>query len=214
MKSLVGYLDDVYDSTSNIRRNLKKHDIELHTMSDIQDVTNVETIIDYILDNEISCLMVDYDLMQLKSKKYGTIVIKELNDSLPSFPCFLLTNYVGPGQDEKIVQSIFVEDKDIFVEDSDSERFVNFIFKIKNGIDCYKNRIELTLTDYELLFKKYKEKSITSEEEYKFHSLYRILKAYHYVDDIPDFLLYKETKDSLVKMLDILDSIDKKIEEK
>lgn len=46
----------------------------------------------------------DYDLLNLDSKVYGTHVIKDINEILPDFTCFLLTNYTDQGINEKIVQ--------------------------------------------------------------------------------------------------------------
>ena len=42
------------------------------------------------------------------------------------------------------MQKVFVQDKSIFAEDDDSQEFVNFVNKIKNGIECFKKRLEVT----------------------------------------------------------------------
>jgi hypothetical protein len=212
MQYKVGYLDDEYDYVSNIDRNLKKCGLNMLSMQEIESVANLDSLINFIIDNEIGCLLVDYDLLKLKSKIYGTQVIKEINDILPSFPCFLLTNYVGAGKLENIVQAIFVEDKEIFLEDYDSDKFQLFIKRIKNGIDCFYKRLEISISEYKTLFDKMKNDQIIPEEEYKFHSLYRVLKSYHFVDEIPDFFLYKKTQDNFNEMLGILKDIDKKLE--
>lgn len=211
MDYIIGFLDDDYEHERNYSRNLKKCNIAMKPMSEIDDVSNISLVIDYILDNEINCLLVDYDLLQLKSKIYGTYVIKDINNFLPSFPCFLITNYVTNGEKEKLVPSVFIEDKKIFEEDAQSEKFKNFADKIKNSIDCFQQRLNLSLNEYKILFEKVNNKTISADEEQNFYNLYKILKAYGFVDEIPEYLLYKETDKNLKEMLNLLNKIDEKL---
>lgn len=109
----IGYLDDEYDILKSATRSLKKYDIEIVALNNIKDVTNISVLVDSIICESIECLLVDYDLLNLDSKVYGTHVIKDINEILPDFTCFLLTNYTDQGINEKIVQKIFVQDKTI-----------------------------------------------------------------------------------------------------
>ncbi|QUH28824.1 hypothetical protein [Vallitalea guaymasensis] len=214
MSLLIGYLDDEYDYESNIKRNLKKHDIELVTLKDIDDVQAVSDLVNVIMDRGLQCLFVDYDLLKLKSKIYGTHVIKDINDIIPSFPCFLLTHYAESGISEKVVPSTFIQDKEIFQEDYDSEEFVAFIDKIKNSIECFTKRLEIDLEDYKKLFVKRKKEDLIADEELKFHTLYKVLKAYQYVDELPDYFLYKETEKKLDSMLELLDDLKNSLDKR
>ena len=130
----IGYLDDEYDILKSAMRSLKKYDIEIVALKNIDDVTNITMLTDNIISDSLECLLVDYDLMKLESKVYGTQIIKDINEILPDFTCFLLTNYTEQGINEKIVQKIFVQDKAIFAEDDDSQEFRNFVNKIKNSV--------------------------------------------------------------------------------
>lgn len=89
----IGYLDDEYDILKSAARSLKKYDIEIVALEDIADVTDISLLVDSILFNSLECLLVDYDLMNLESKVYGTQIIKDVNELLPDFTCFLLTNF-------------------------------------------------------------------------------------------------------------------------
>ncbi len=200
----IGYLDDEYDVLKSATRSLKKYDIEVVPLKDVEDVSDITLLVDCIISNSLECLLVDYDLMKLESKVYGTQIIKDVNELLPDFTCFLLTNFTEQGINEKIVQKIFVQDKSIFAEDDDSQEFINFINKIKNSIECFKKRLEVTKTEYAKLFVKKKEKQINASEEERFIYLYKVLSAYDLVDKMPDILVRSSTQDTLEDMLETL----------
>ena len=200
----IGYLDDEYDILKSAARSLKKYDIEIVALEDIADVTDISLLVDSILFNSLECLLVDYDLMNLESKVYGTQIIKDVNELLPDFTCFLLTNFTEQGINEKIVQKVFVQDKSIFAEDDDSQEFVNFVHKIKNSIECFKKRLVVTKVEYENLFAKRREKQMTASEEERFIYLYKILSAYDLVDKMPETLIRNSTQDTLEDMLEAL----------
>lgn len=200
----IGYLDDEYDILKSAARSLKKYDIEIVALEDIADVTDISLLVDSILFNSLECLLVDYDLMNLESKVYGTQIIKDVNELLPDFTCFLLTNFTEQGINEKIVQKVFVQDKSIFAEEDDSQEFVNFVNKIKNSIECFKKRLEVTKVEYENLFAKKREKQMTASEEERFIYLYKILSAYDLVDKMPETLIRNSTQDTLEDMLEAL----------
>lgn len=200
----IGYLDDEYDILKSATRSLKKYDIEIVALTNIADATNISLLVDSIISNSIECLLVDYDLMKLESKVYGTQIIKDVNEFLPDFTCFLLTNFTEQGINEKIVQKVFVQDKSIFAEDDNSQEFIDFINKIKNSIECFKKRLEVTKTEYMKLFTKKKEKQISASEEERFIYLYKILSAYDLVDKIPDILVRSSTQDTLEDMVKTL----------
>lgn len=200
----IGYLDDEYDILKSATRSLKKYDIEIVALKDIDDVTNITLLIDAIISNSLECLLVDYDLMKLESKVYGTQIIKDVNELLPDFTCFLLTNFTEQGINEKIVQKVFVQDKAIFAEEDDSQEFINFVNRIKNSIECFRKRLEVTKFEYMKLFEKKKEKKILASEEERFIYLYKVLSAYELVDKMPDILVKSSTQDTLEDMLETL----------
>lgn len=197
----IGYLDDEYDILKSATRSLKKYDIEIVALKNIDDVTDITLLTDAIISNSLECLLVDYDLMKLESKVYGTQIIKDVNELLPDFTCFLLTNYTEQGINEKIVQKVFVQDKAIFAEEDDSQEFINFVNRIKNSIECFQKRLEVTKFEYMRLFEKKKEKQILASEEERFIYLYKVLSAYDLVDKMPDILVRSSTQDTLEDML-------------
>ena len=72
----IGYLDDEYDVLKGAMRSLKKYDMEIIAMKNIDDVTNITMLTDAIISNSLECLLVDYDLEEALSLK---------NNSLDSF---------------------------------------------------------------------------------------------------------------------------------
>ena len=200
----IGYLDDEYDILKSATRSLKKYGIEIVALKNINDVTDITLLTDAIINNSLECLLVDYDLMKLESKVYGTQIIKDVNEFLPDFTCFLLTNFTEQGINEKIVQKVFVQDKSIFAEEDDSPEFINFVNRIKNSIECFQKRLEVTKTEYNKLFEKKKEKQISASEDERFIYLYKVLSAYELVDKMPDVLVRSITQDTLEDMLQTL----------
>ena len=197
----IGYLDDEYDILKSAIRSLKKYDIEIVALKNIDDVTNITMLTDVIISDSLECLLVDYDLMKLESKVYGTQIIKDINEILPDFTCFLLTNFTEQGINEKIVQKVFVQDKAIFAEEDDSKEFLTFVNKIKNSVECFRKRLEVTKLEYEKLLEKKKERKISASEEDRFIYLYKVLSSYDYVDKMPDILVRNSTQDTLEDML-------------
>ena len=200
----IGYLDDEYDILKSVMRSLKKYDIEIVALKNIDDVANITILTDVIISESLECLLVDYDLMKLESKIYGTQIIKDINEILPDFTCFLLTNFTEQGINEKIVQKVFVQDKAIFAEEDDSQEFLIFVNKIKNSVECFRKRLEVSKLEYEKLVEKKKERQISASEEDRFIYLYKVLSAYDYVDKMPDILVRNSTQDTLEDMLTTL----------
>lgn len=207
----IGYLDDQYDISRSARRSMKKYDLDLIDLQMVKDVSDINELVQIIMDNRITCLLVDYDLMQLESKMYGTQIIKELNEKLPDFTCFLLTNYIEQGVNENLVQKIFVQDKVIFAEEDDSDAFVIFIEKIKNSIECFEKRLNITKIEYDELFNKRKQEKLSAINEERFFNLYKILSAYGIIDELPEILLRNSTQDTLNDMMETLKSFKDKL---
>lgn len=97
---------------------------------------------------------------------------------LPDFTCFLLTNFTEQGINEKIVQEVFVQDKAIFAEEDDSQEFYNFVNKIKNSVECFRKRLEVTKLEYEKLVEKKKESKF---QQMKRIDLYICIKFWHHM---------------------------------
>lgn len=197
----IGYLDDEYNILKSAKRSLKKYDIELVALQSVKDVSDLTVLIDTIINDSLECLLVDYDLMQLESKVYGTQIIKDINEALPDFTCFLLTNFIEQGINERIVQRVFVQDKAIFAEDDDSQEFSDFVSKIKDSVECFRKRLDITKLEYESLIQRRKEGTITANEEDRFLFLYKVLSSYECVDKMPDILIKNSTQNVLDEML-------------
>lgn len=91
---------------------------------------------------------------------------------------FLLTNFTEQGINEKIVQKVFVQDKAIFAEEDDSQEFCNFVNKIKNSVECFRKRLEVTKLEYEKLVEKKKKGKF---QQVKRIGLYICIKFCHHM---------------------------------
>lgn len=49
----IGYLDDEYDVLKGAMRSLKKYDMEIIAMKNIDDVTNITMLTDAIISNSL-----------------------------------------------------------------------------------------------------------------------------------------------------------------
>lgn len=208
---IVGFLDDEYEYVSNMTRNLEKHEVKLVILDSVNDVSEIELLMDHILDKRINCLFVDYDLMALKSKRYGTMVIKDMLNILPQFPCFLVTNYGDTGEGEKIVPKAQIYDKEVFLEDYNSEDFFGFISNVKNQIECFEKSLQVSLDEYEELYKKRETVTLSRFEIGKLKSLYRILSSYQYIDIVPESIFEDGSKEDLIEAVALLSEIDAKL---
>ena len=136
----IGYLDDEYDILKSAIRSLKKYDIEIVALKNIDDVTNITMLTDAIISDSLECLLVDYDLMKLESKVYGTQIIKDINEILPDFTCFLLTNFTEQGINEKIevtkleYEKLVEKKKERQISASEEDRFI-YLYKVLSSYD-------------------------------------------------------------------------------
>ena len=151
----IGYLDDEYDILKSAMRSLKKYDIEIVALKNIDDVTNITMLTDNIISDTLECLLVDYDLMKLEYKVYGTQIIKDINEILPDFTCFLLTNYTEQGINEKIVQKIFVQDKAIFASSKFSMKLSNCLCNLlycfnPSTVSSFSNILSISFISFEM----------------------------------------------------------------
>ena len=113
----------------------------------------------------------------------------------------IIRELVEEGYVEMVHAKVFVQDKAIFAEEDDSQEFRIFVNKIKNSVECFRKRLEVTKLEYEKLVEKKKERQISASEEDRFIYLYKVLSSYDYVDKMPDILVRNSTQDTLEDML-------------
>lgn len=203
----IGYLDDQDEEFDNYKADLHYHNIELFKIQNIKSKLELRNI---ILDNMFDCLIIDYNLSRFRNKevKDGNELVRYLNLEIPDFPCIILTSYPQESKNEKTVVNSFILNRDVLTNDTDGKEYHEFVEKIVNGIDVFKQRLQLNKDEYEKLMKKKKDGSISSVEEDRLISLYKLLSSYNIVDEINPELLRRELNvkinDIISKLSDIL----------
>ena len=144
-------------------------------------------LVNWVLDNQIEAVMIDYKLNP-KFEFVGTELIAYLNDKLPGLQCVVLTSYKSNSLEEKLVPKVLT-------------------YTLKEYCQIFRNRMHLLINQYENLYNKIKAKNINAEENEEFLDLYKILRAYGEVDDIPIEMLNDNVNDKLDSLLDKLDKV-------
>ncbi|MFY3791817.1 hypothetical protein ACOQFO_08990 [Ureibacillus sp. MALMAid1270] len=193
----VGFVDDDSNAYRDYKKRLSRKEIDLLY---IENWTKLSDIVDWILLNSIECLIVDHKLTA-KYAFQGTKVVSYINHQLPDLPCLILTNYPEDSKDENLVIKNLILDRNIMSSDDISE----ICDTIKQAVYVFRNRLEIHLSDYENLLKKRKTNNLNLEQEEDFLHLYKLLRSYGEVDDIPHELLKSNVNkkvDSLMEKLD------------
>lgn len=199
----VGYVDDDISAFGDYRKRLSRRGIDLHY---VDNCTSLNDIQDWILNNTIESLLVDYKLTA-KYAFHGTKVVAYINNHLPDLPCIILTNYPEDSADDKLVMRNLILDRNVL--SGDDENFLNFCETIKQSAAVFRNRLKLHLDEYILFLQKRKDQTISADEEEQFLHLYKILRAYGEVDDIATELLKVSVN---MKMDNLLEKLDRYID--
>lgn len=201
----IGFIDDDKSLVDAYKTRLKRRDIEL-IFAD--DCNTKEDVLNWIFNNEIKCMLVDYKLTQVYSFM-GTDLVAYLNSEVPDLPCIVLTNYCEEGIGENLVVENMFIDRDVFDAEMGKPKFEDFIKKLEQSVAVFENRLVKRNEEFQILKEKKDSEEISSIEEERFIHLYKILRAYNEVDDIPSELL---TSSASKKMSDILLALDKLID--
>lgn len=195
----VGYVDDEVTAFRDYKTRLKRRDIELDF---VDNCSSLEDIYDWILNNTIECLIVDHKLTA-KYDFHGTKVVAYINSQIPDLPCIILTNYPEDSTNDNLVVKNLIFDRNIMSSDDLSE----IVETIKQAVNVFRNRMTMHTEEYAKLYELQRSGKLTAVEEETFFDLYKILRAYGEVDDIPTSLLKTDVNykiDSLMNKLDKL----------
>lgn len=200
----IGFIDDDRDSYKDYQVRLARKKIELLYPDGI---TEMPEIVEWLLSNGIKCFIIDYKLNN-KFKFWGTELVTYINLKVPDLPCLILTNYPEESISENLVIINLIEDRNVLAAD-DIEEFVR---KIKQAVDVFETRLHKYHIDYENLLKAKKKGSISAIEEEQFIDLYKLLRAYGEVDDLPIQLLSSEVNQKIDEILGRVNVLVEEIE--
>ena len=199
----VGFIDDENTNYADYAKRLSRREIELIQYT--QEISS-QNIVDWIISENILCLIVDYDL-QKKFKGNGTNIIFDINQILPDFPCIMLTNYPEPSKNEKIVSRRLIWDRDRM----NALDLSSVVDEIKNEIDVFLQRKQILFSQYEELLEKRQHATMSAMEEERFLQLHSLFSKYGETDDIPTQLL---TADADKKLDSIIEKLSKLVDRK
>ena len=157
----------------------------------------MQSIKDWIVKSQLKCMLIDYQL----SSKYqytGTQLAFYLDDELPGLPYLILTSYPEDSINEKLVVENAICDRSIM--DRNQEEFFEFCEQLKQMTEVFDNTIQKYKEKYKSLIEKKQITNLSVKEEEELVSVFRILRAYKEVDEIPAEML----KSSVSRQIDVL----------
>ena len=199
----VGIVDDTDELLDDYKVRLKREAIELivapeGSMGDIKE---------WIVQEKIKSILIDYQL----SSKYdfnGTELAFYLEDALQGMPYLILTSYPKDSVDEKIVVKNAICDRSIM--DKTGDEFNDFCDQLKQMTEVYDNTQKKYKEKYEKILKEKQKRNLYVKEEEELMDIFRILKAYREVDEVPAEMLKSSFSGQIDLVLNQLDTLLKK----
>lgn len=192
---LVGFIDDERESHVDYATRLARKGIDLILY---EGENNVEAIVNWVVNSEIQCLLIDHDLSRMFSQN-GTDLVFEINQILIDFPCIVITNYPEQSRGENLVSSRLIWDREEMAGDIDI-----IVTKIINECLVYQTRKEALYQKYTDLIERKETGLLQLDEEENLMRLHSIFSIYGQTDDIPARLLSSETDKKLDTLIDHL----------
>ena len=196
---IIGFVDNSFDLFPDYKKRLSRHGIDL-IFPEVGK--SKEEIVDWILQNDVRCLMVDHNLRP--SFDYvGTDLVAYINSALPDLPCMILTAYKQESSNENLVIKNMIEGREVL----DASDITDFCDILKQAVNVFSKRLDLREAEYRDLLEAKKNNAITAQQEERLSYLYGLLRAYGEVDELPVELLnpkVEEKMDSLIGELNQL----------
>ena len=196
-------VDDTDELLDDYKVRLKREAIELivapeGSMGDIKE---------WIVQEKIKSILIDYQL----SSKYdfnGTELAFYLEDALQGMPYLILTSYPKDSVDEKIVVKNAICDRSIM--DKTGDEFNDFCDQLKQMTEVFDNTLKKYKEKYEKILKEKQKRNLSVKEEEELMDIFRILKAYREVDEVPAEMLKSSFSGQIDLVLNQLDTLLKK----
>lgn len=190
----IGFIDDESTNYADYAKRLKRRGIDLLFYRG--DSTS-EDIVSWLIDEELKCLLIDYDLRK-KFTTNGTDLVFEINQVLPDFPCIMLTNYPEQSKGEKLVPYRLIWDR----EKMNAPDLSEVVDSINNEITVYLKRKDTLYEQYGTLVERRKTSTLTATEEERLLQLHTLFSRYGETDDLPAQLLSPDINKKLDSLID------------
>ena len=203
---VIGFVDNSFELFSDYRKRLERHGINLLFP---EAGKSKEEIVNWIVQNDVRCLMVDHNLRP-NFDYVGTDLVAYINSALPDLPCMILTAYKQESSAENLVIKNMIEGREVL----DASDITDFCEKLKQAANVFSKRLDLREAEYRNLLEAKKNNTITAQQEERLSYLYGLLRAYGEVDELPVELLNPKVEakmDSLiVELSQLLNTLGEK----
>lgn len=199
MKYIIGFVDDLEDMIAKYIKKFKRSDIDVIYA---ENCLTFKDIFEWILDNKINYLLVDYKLQQ-KYDFSGSELIRYINNKVPDLHCIIFSSVNDINDD--LVMKNNIKEKSIIELRIDDPKYKEFIAEIKDGAKVFETRKQISLEEYKDLLKiKITKGFKNAADEERFIFLYKILVSYGLIDKIPSELLKSTVEEKIDILLDKL----------
>lgn len=208
----IGFIEDSDKQFRRYKKKIEKTANNLQfeiSLSLVEDTVTCEDVAEWILDNKVECLIVDYKL----SDKYafsGVELINCINRKIRELPCVILTSFPNDAISEKLVIKPLIFDKEIMTEETTNSKVIKFVEMLIHSIEVFRNRMKTNEQEYEILLEKHRNGTIKSDEFENLEELLKLLKAYNLIEDISIVSLNKKVEQDISNLLDDIDKLLKK----
>ena len=199
MKYIIGFVDDLEDMIAKYIKKFKRSDIDVIYA---ENCLTFKDIFEWILDNKINYLLVDYKLQQ-KYDFSGSELIRYINNKVPDLHCIIFSSVNDINDD--LVMKNNIKEKSIIELRIDDPKYKEFIAEIKDGAKVFETRKQISLEEYkDLLTIKITKGFKNAADEERLIFLYKILVSYGLIDKIPSELLKSTVEEKIDILLDKL----------
>lgn len=188
----IALIDDCKDQYENYKYRLGKKGIDLLFMEYKEDY---KEIIDWLLDNQIQFVLVDYKL-DLQYDFCGSQLMQYINNAIPDLQCVLFTSNTV---DDDLVMDRLKIDKRVF--NTDGKEYIEFIDTIKQAVNVFEKRKKMIEEQYLKLKEKKDSGKISALEEEELARYYKILSSYGIVEKIPQEMLSTKVEEKIDRLI-------------
>ena len=210
----IGYIDDQPVQYNNFRKKIQRRfpDVDLILLD---QCTTREEFLKRIYEEKVDVLLIDYKMASSYGFN-GSALINYINDQIRDLECFILTGVERDKVEDGLVAERNRYSKTIFDTEGDDEekvrKFNEFIEMLIQSAIVFRMRRKQKKEQYQELFEKRKQGSLTAEEEEEYLRLYKVLASYGMIEELPENVLTVDFEKKLDHLLEIGDSILKKYE--
>lgn len=194
---VIGIIDDDVDGTKDYKDIYEDKGFETHIF-DIDEDSIYHDVGNWIIENKIELIMVDYLLSNASAKFNGDKILNYVKQNFYQLPVIILTSRVKEAEKSNYIEHWFIQSKD----ELDKKENNYMVSEIKHAIDVFRFKKEKWMEEYKKLFEK-KEKNNPDETE-RLKELYRYLRTYGEVDDISTEYLNSDLSQKISEFNDIM----------